>query len=129
MKKVLVLALCIASAYGVANATGLSDAQVADMTQAAIVKDQAQSQAAQLSQWTTSQSAQSPQGDAQRVATSFLAGRFIAPASVTVRGDTATVMAQVADMACRVELTREVAGSRDEWHVIALNCNKANTAH
>lgn len=55
MKKVLILALCVASAHGVANATGLSDAQVSDMTQTAIATDQAQSQAAQFAQWGASQ--------------------------------------------------------------------------
>lgn len=56
MKKILVLTLCAAFVYSVANATGLSDAKVADMTQAAIAMEQAQSQAAQLAQWKASQS-------------------------------------------------------------------------
>lgn len=68
----------------------------------------------------------STQIDAQRVATSFLAGRFVAPTNVNVRGDEATVMAQVADMVCSVELTRETAENRDAWRVSASNRIKGN---
>ncbi|MFM0471991.1 hypothetical protein [Paraburkholderia strydomiana] len=69
------------------------------------------------------------QSDVERVATSFLAGRFIAPTNVTVHDEKATVMAQVSDMPCRVELTHESAGNWDEWRVSALDCKKGNAAH
>ncbi len=68
------------------------------------------------------------QVDAMRAATAFLTGTFIAPANAVVRGDSATVVAQVADMACRVELARATANRQDAWRVNAFDCKRGTVA-